>query len=460
MTLIGLLGFATVVLVAMFLLHGYLWWRMVRSTTRPGRARQGPTALTVVLALLPALAIGLRSSLPRHVAAPLDWVAYSWLGIAFYAFLALLVLEPVRLALGPWTRRGGERTADVGDEEFSPSGARSRTTERRVEEVEPSGARRAPRRLEDGAPQDRGTAPGRGAVPEGGNVIAGDVATPSVPRRLFLARTLAVTAGAVALGTAGTGAYLANSAPVVRRVPITLPRLDPALDGLRIVTFSDAHLSATYGGRRFERLVEIVNAQRPDVVAIVGDLVDGSVDELREDVAPLADLVSEQGVFFVTGNHEYFVDTRAWLRHLPTLGVDVLHNERVAIRRGTASVDLAGIDDRTAAGSGVPGQGADLDAALDGRNDATPVVLLAHQPVMVEQARAAGVDLQLSGHTHGGQLWPFDYVIRLDQPSVEGYSRHGDTQLYVTSGAGYWGPPMRVGARPEVTVVELRAPTR
>jgi uncharacterized protein len=461
-TLIGLLGFATVVLVAMFLLHGYLWWRVVRSTTRPGRARQGLTALTVVLALLPALAIGLRSTLPRHVAAPLDWVAYSWLGIAFYAFLALLVLEPVRLVLRPWTRRG---TEGRGDEELIPSGARSRTTERRVEEVEPSGARRAPRRLEDGAPQDRGTAPGRGGVPEGGNVIAGnviasDVATPSVPRRLFLARTLAVTAGAVALGTAGTGAYLANSAPVVRRVPITLPRLDPALDGLRIVTFSDAHLSATYGGRRFERLVEIVNAQRPDVVAIVGDLVDGSVEELREDVAPLADLVSEQGVFFVTGNHEYFVDTRAWLRHLPTLGVDVLHNERVAIGRGTASVDLAGIDDRTAARSGVPGQGADLDAALDGRDDATPVVLLAHQPVMVEQARAAGVDLQLSGHTHGGQLWPFDYVIRLDQPSVEGYSRHGDTQLYVTSGAGYWGPPMRVGARPEVTVVELRAPAR
>jgi predicted MPP superfamily phosphohydrolase len=453
-TVIGLLGFATVVLVAMFLLHGYLWWRMVRSTTRPGRARQGLTALTVVLALLPALAIGLRSSLPRHVAAPLDWVAYSWLGIAFYAFLALLVLEPVRLVLRPWTRRG---TEGRGDEELIPSGGRSRTMERRVEEVEPSGARRAPRRLEDGAPQDRGTAPGRGAVREDGNVIA---TTPSVPRRLFLARTLAVTAGAVALGTAGTGAYLANSAPVVRRVPITLPRLDPALDGLRIVTFSDAHLSATYGGRRFERLVEIVNAQRPDVVAIVGDLVDGSVDELREDVAPLADLVSEQGVFFVTGNHEYFVDTRAWLRHLPTLGVDVLHNERVAIRRGTASVDLAGIDDRTAAGSGVPGQGAHLDAALDGRDDATPVVLLAHQPVMVEQARAAGVDLQLSGHTHGGQLWPFDYVIRLDQPSVEGYSRHGDTQLYVTSGAGYWGPPMRVGARPEVTVVELRAATR
>jgi predicted MPP superfamily phosphohydrolase len=289
-------------------------------------------------------------------------------------------------------------------------------------------------------------------------VERGDDGDRGLPRRLFLARGLAVTAGAVALGTAGTGAYFANSSPVVRRVPVTLAGLDPALDGLRIVTFSDGHLSATYGGRRFERVVELVNEQRPDVVAIVGDLVDGEVAELREEVAPLADLVSEQGVFFVTGNHEYFVDTNAWLRHLPTLGVDVLRNERVAIRRGAATFDLAGIDDRTAAFSGLPGHGADLDTALDGRDDAVPVVLLAHQPVLVEQARAAGVDLQLSGHTHGGQLWPFDYAIRLDQPAVEGLSRHGETQLYVTAGAGYWGPPMRIGARPEVTVVELRAP--
>jgi uncharacterized protein len=383
------------------LLHGYLWWRLVRSTTRPGRLRRRLTLLTVVLALLPVAAVGLRRTLPLETAAPLDWVAFTWLGVAFYAFLALLALEPVRLVLGRPTRR---------------------------------------------------RAPGGGAVREDPAVVA----DPS--RRLFIARSLAVTAGAVALGTAGTGVHVANSPPVVRRVPVTLPRLDPALDGLRIVTFSDGHLSATYGGRRFERLVEIVNAQRPDVVAIVGDLVDGEVDELRAEAAPLADLVSEQGVYFVTGNHEYFVDTGAWLRHLPTLGVQVLRNERVPIRRGSATVDLAGIDDRTAAGSGVPGHGADLDAALDGRDDSVPVVLMAHQPVQVEQARAAGVDLQLSGHTHGGQLWPFDYAIRLDQPAVQGLSRHGDTQLYVTAGAGYWGPPMRVGARPEVTVVELRAP--
>ena len=388
MGLIALIGFAAVVLLAMLLLHGYLWWRLVRCTTRPGRARRLLTLGTVVLALLPAVTVLLRGRLPMAVATPLDWVGYTWLGLAFYLFLAVLVAEPLRVAVSLLRRR-----------------------------------------REDSHDPDR---------------------------RLFLARGLAVTAGAVAVATAGTGVVLANSAPVVRSVPIRIPRLDPALAGLRIVTFSDGHLSATYGRRRFERVVELVNAQQPDVVAIVGDLVDGEVSELRGDVAPLADLVSAQGVFFVTGNHEYFVDTAAWLRHLPTLGVDVLRNERVPIRRGSASFDLAGIDDRTAARSGLPGHGADLDAALDGRDDDVPVVLLAHQPVQVEQARSAGVDLQLSGHTHGGQLWPFDYAVRLDQPVVAGWSMQGSTQLYVTSGSGYWGPPMRVGARPEVTVVELQ----
>ncbi len=431
LSVVGLLGFGTVVMLAVGLLHGYLWFRLVRSTTERGRLRRRLTWLTVVLALLPVLAVVLRGVLPIDAAAPLSWVGFSWLGIALYAFLSLLALEPVR-AIGNHLIR------------------------RRQREVVPSGPRRGPRSDDAAAPHDGGTAPGRGGRPEDDRVID-DVVDPS--RRIFLARSLAATAGVVAVGTVGTGAYFANAAPVVERVPITLRGLDPALDGFRIVTFSDGHVSPTYGRRRFERLVDIVNAQRPDVVAIVGDLVDGSVEEMREDIAPLADLVSDQGVYFVTGNHEYFVDTRSWLRHLPTLGVQVLRNERVGLTRGGSAFDLAGIDDRTAASSGVPGHGADLDAALDGRDDGTPVVLLAHQPVMIEQAAAAGVDLQLSGHTHGGQLWPFDYAIRLDQPAVEGLSRHGDTQLYVTRGVGYWGPPVRVGARPEVTVVELRSPS-
>jgi predicted MPP superfamily phosphohydrolase len=404
LSLIGLLGFGSVVLLAMAVLHGWLWFRLVRSTTRRGPTRRRLTVLTVVLMVLPVAAVVGRRDLPYAIATPLDWVGYSWLGIAFYAFLALLVLEPVR-----WVLRAVQR----------------RRTPAAV-----------PTPVEESAPEP---------APEPADVT----------RRLFLARSLAVTAGVAAVSTAGYGVWAANSAPLVRRVPITIPGLAPELAGYRIVTFSDGHLSATYGGRRFERLVETVNAQDADVVAIVGDLVDGEVSELREDAAPLGDLVSREGAFFVTGNHEYFVDTNAWLTHLGGLGIDVLRNERVALGRGGATFDLAGIDDRTAADSGLPGHGADLDAALDGRDESTPVVLLAHQPVQVEQARRAGVDLQLSGHTHGGQLWPFDYAVLLDQPAVEGLSRQGDTQLYVTSGAGYWGPPMRVGARPEVTVIEL-----
>jgi uncharacterized protein len=459
------------------LLHGYLWWRLVRSTTLPGRTRRLLTLGLVVVALLPVGAVVLRRQ-DSLLSTVVQWVGFSWLGVAFYLFLTLLALEPVRLLL----RRRSRSLPDDAVQPVVASGARrgpaaqagSGTapepgwTGRGGSGGLPAGSRheRASGGGQGGPPTDRdtgsgstaaGTARGGGAVRQDGDEHGDDtVADPS--RRLLLARGLAATAGVVALGTAGTGAYLANSAPVVRRVPVTLAGLDPALDGLRIVTFSDGHLSAMSSTRRFERLVELVNEQQPDVVAIVGDLVDGELGELRDEVAPLADLVSEQGVYFVTGNHEYFVDTTAWLRHLPSLGVRVLRNERVPIRRGGAYVDLAGIDDRTAISSGVPGHGADLDTALDGRDDAVPVVLLAHQPVQVAQAAAAGVGLQLSGHTHGGQLWPFDYAVRLDQPAVQGLSRVGDTQLYVTTGAGFWGPPMRIGARPEVAVVELRAP--
>jgi hypothetical protein len=285
-----------------------------------------------LIALLGFGAVLLRGRLSRSAGAPLDWAGYTWLGLIFYLFLAVLVTEPFRLVIRLLRHRS----------------------------VVPSGAGRVPRWREEAAPPDGGTAPGRGAIRE-------DRDDTDLPRRLFLARTVALGAGAIALGTAATGMAFANSAPVVRRMPLYLPRLPAELAGLRIVTFSDGHLSPTYGGWRFERVVEMVNAQRPDVVAIVGDLVDGEVDELREDVAPLA-----------------------------------------------------------------------------------------HQPVQVEQARAAGVDLQLSGHTHGGRLWPFDYAVRLDQPVVEGWSQQGSTQLYVTAGVGYWGPPMRIGARPEITVIDLQ----
>lgn len=181
--------------------------------------------------------------------------------------------------------------------------------------------------------------------------------------------------------------------------------------------------------------------------------MDGTVEELGRAAEPLRDLQSREGTFFVTGNHEYFVDdTGSWLRELDRLGVRTLRNDNTAIRRGAAAFDLAGVNDVVGAERG---DGPDFDRALGGLDESRPTILLAHQPIQVTEASSRGVDLQLSGHTHGGQMWPFHYAVDMVQPALAGLSTVGDTQLYVTRGAGFWGPPVRVGAPPDITVVTL-----
>jgi uncharacterized protein len=273
-------------------------------------------------------------------------------------------------------------------------------------------------------------------------------------RRRFLARVIAGTAAVTAAGAVSYGGVVARR-PRVERREVLLDRLDPAFDGFTIAAVSDVHLGPLVDGNGLAEVVALVNAASPDVVAIVGDLVDGTVEELGDYAAPLADLAAP--AFFVTGNHEYYSGVEGWVEFLPTLGVRVLRNECEDLRRGDAVLHLAGCDDRTAAASGVPGHGFDLDAALAGRNPDEPVVLLVHQPVMVDRAARAGVDLQISGHTHGGQLWPITQVALVDQPVLAGLSRVGPTWLYVTRGTGFWGPAVRVGSPPEVTLLTLRA---
>ena len=277
---------------------------------------------------------------------------------------------------------------------------------------------------------------------------------PDPDRRRFLARVIAVAAAVGALGVVGYGAVAARR-PQVDRREVPLDRLDPAFDGFTIAAVSDIHLGPLVDRADLAGIVGMINGAAPDIVAVVGDLVDGGVDELAAYAAPLGDLAAP--TYFVTGNHEYFSDAADWVTFLPTLGVRVLRNERVEIRRGDATLDLVGCDDRTAAASGVPGHGFDLDAALAGRDPERAVVLLAHQPVMVDRAARAGVDLQISGHTHGGQLWPLTDVALLDQPVLAGLAKVGPTWLYVTRGVGFWGPPVRVGSPPEITLLTLRA---
>jgi predicted MPP superfamily phosphohydrolase len=203
------------------------------------------------------------------------------------------------------------------------------------------------------------------------------------------------------------------------------------------------------------RIVEQVNALEPDAVVITGDLVDGSVRRLREHVAPLSELRAKHGVYFVTGNHEYYSGVDAWLTELTRLGVRTLRNERVAIGDHDASFDLAGVDDWRAFGRG---HGRDLARAVAGRDARRELVLLAHQPKQAREAAHHGVGLQLSGHTHGGQIFPWNLFVRLEQPFVAGLARLGDTQIYVSRGTGYWGPPMRVAAPAEITLLTLLAP--
>jgi predicted MPP superfamily phosphohydrolase len=271
----------------------------------------------------------------------------------------------------------------------------------------------------------------------------GDV---SAPRALLVA---VFVAGAAALA-------LRNGlrVPAVRRVEIALARWPRALDGFRIVQISDIHIGPVLGRGFAEALTERVNALTPDLVAVTGDLVDGEVERLRDEVEPFAGLRARHGVYFVTGNHDVYSGGEPWVARVRELGIRPLRNERVEIG-GAAGFDLAGVDDHR--GDWVRGSSEDLGKALAGRDPARAVVLLAHDPGTFRRAATHDVDLQLSGHTHGGQIWPFNFVVRLAVPWVAGLHRTGASQLYVSRGSGFWGPPMRLFAPAEITEIVLRA---
>ena len=222
------------------------------------------------------------------------------------------------------------------------------------------------------------------------------------------------------------------------------------MDGTRLAVVSDIHLGPLTGTRHVGRIVDLINSVQADAVCIVGDLVDGSVAELGRFAAPLAGIESRYGAYFVTGNHEYYSGYRQWVDEVARLGVRPLRNERVEI----AGLDLAGVNDLGGTAAGDP---PDFEKALGDRDRGRPVVLMAHQPLAAVRAAPFGVDLQVSGHTHGGQMAPFNVLVRLEQPVVSGFGKVDGVPVYVTNGAGFWGPPVRVGAPPQVTVIELRA---
>jgi hypothetical protein len=298
----------------------------------------------------------------------------------------------------------------------------------------------------------------------------------SLARDLVLLLSLAVDAlrpGTIAVGSlvvptaraAAIGAFLvtlwgfANARRTARvvRVDVPVAGLPAALDGFTIAQVSDVHVGPTIKRPYVEAIVDAVNRLDVDLVAITGDLVDGSVRDLAADVAPLAALRSKEGSFFVTGNHEYYSGAAPWVRELRRLGVAVLMNEHVVVRRGNAKLVVAGVTDFSA-GHFDAAQASDPAAALAGApRDAALRVLLAHQPRSAPAAEAAGFDLQLSGHTHGGQFLPWNFLVRLQQPFTAGLNRWRRMWVYTSRGTGYWGPPKRFGAPSEITLLRLVA---
>jgi uncharacterized protein len=414
-----------------FAVHFYLWWRLVGDPRLP---RAAALVATLAIALLgSSIPIAMRYlwAGSRGSGQLVVTVAFGWLGVLFYVMAVLVAWDGWRIAragfrlllrLRDRTRRLLARSADSATRERQ--GASAPASVRGEIPSRPSAAASAPERE---------------------------------TRRVFVARAVAGTALAAGGGIGAFGVRSALWELTMPEVSVGLARLPRELDGFTIALLTDVHIGPLLDGRYLRQLAEQTNRARPDLIAIAGDLVDGTVARIGEQVAELRRLRARYGVCYVTGNHEYYTGAREWIEFLPKLGVRVLMNERISVGDAAASgaqLEIGGVPDRRAGRYEV---GPDAAAAVRGRDPERELVMLAHQPAQIEQIAHVGAGLQLSGHTHGGQLYPFGVVGLIDQPYVAGLHRHeaSETQVYVSRGTGFSGPPMRVLAPAEISLIRL-----
>ena len=389
-------------------IYGYCGWRLLLPCRLHGSAGVAAWLSLAAVALLPhlyILVIRPAPSVPEWLRDGLAWVAYVGLGFAIITFSLLLVRDlgwVLWLALGKlWALWASDREA--------------------VAAVDPE-------------------------------------------RRQHLLQLLNLGVIGLAFVATGHGVFVARRKPpvVVLTVPIT--DLPPALEGFRIAQITDIHVGPTIKGDFVQSVVDIVNSLDVDLIAFTGDLADGSVPRLRAHVAPLRDLKATHGTFFVTGNHEYYSGVEDWVREVRRLGMDVLLNEHRVVRHGDALLAIGGVTDHGAAQMvpQLPEHDSSAAAAFDGAPAEAVRLLLAHQPRSALDAVQTGFDLLLSGHTHGGQLLPWRCIVMLQQPYISGLHaietrlRNGATSwVYVSSGTGYWGPPVRFQVPSEITHITL-----
>jgi uncharacterized protein len=274
-------------------------------------------------------------------------------------------------------------------------------------------------------------------------------------RREFLVQS--TNLGIIGAATLATsyGIYEARKTPGIVTVDIPIARLPKEFDGFRIVQISDIHAGLTVDRKWIETVVEKVQSLSPDLIAFTGDMADGSVVKLERDVAPLGELTAPHGKFFVTGNHEYYSGAEQWIRHAGKLGYDVLMNEHRAIEKNGARLLLAGVTDYSA-GQFFKDQESNPHKAIERAANDDAKILMAHQPRTLYKTDNLNFDLILNGHTHGGQFFPWNMLATLGQPYIKGLHRYNSSWVYVSKGTGYWGPPVRLGARSEITILTLK----
>jgi predicted MPP superfamily phosphohydrolase len=278
------------------------------------------------------------------------------------------------------------------------------------------------------------------------------LANPS--RRQFLVNTSNIAVLGVTGSLTGYGLAEARRIPEVVAVKVPLENLPPAFEGFKILQITDLHIGMTIRRDYVQAVVEKANDLDPDIIVMTGDLADGSAMDLGGEATPLADLQASFGKFFVTGNHEYYSGVGPWLTKVTQWGFIPLMNTHRIIRHRGSMIVLAGVTDYRASRI-VPQHASDPEAALAGVPENMVKIMLAHQPKSVYKAETAGADLLICGHTHGGQYFPWNYMVSLDQPYVYGLHWHGKTQVYVSRGTGYWGPPIRIGAPSEITLLRI-----
>jgi predicted MPP superfamily phosphohydrolase len=384
------------------LLATYITWRLFSKAAFRRRWKIAIALGVVAMFFMPVLTIMLRRSGFDHLSIHLlAWAGYLGVGFLSFVFSYLVIRDLV------WAPLAGFRMLKARTSKTNPAAAGSR-----------------------------------------------QIDNPS--RRGFLVNSLNYGIVAAAALSTGYGIAEAKQTPQVKRVPIKIEHLPPELDGFRIVQITDIHVDSTLRRAAVEEIVAVVNTLDADIVALTGDLVDGSVTQLGHDVAPLKQVNAVSGNFFVTGNHEYYSGVIEWIEEVRRLGFTVLMNEHVVIARGRARLLLAGVTDYRG-GNFLASHRSDPQKAINGAPPADVKILLAHQPKNIFDAAKAGYNLQISGHTHGGQFFPWNLLIGFAQPYVSGLHTHQNTRIYVSRGTGYWGPPLRVGSPSEITLITLVA---